>query len=170
MPLPVAHSLLGAAVVAALHPEPLRRRFLPLAAGALLANSADLDFALVFLTHDRSYHRGFTHSLAFALAVCAAFLACFGLRRAREALAYGLAYASHAPLDFATTKLGGGLELLWPFSPERLGLRLFALSELPRMLPASEIMRAALLELLIFAPLLALALLWRRPSKSRAGL
>lgn len=167
MPLPVAHSLVGAAVVAALHPQPRRRRFVPLFVGAALANCADLDFALVVLTHDRSYHRGFTHSLAFALAVCAASLACFGLARAGEALAYGLAYASHAPLDFATTKLGGGLELLWPFSPERFGLRLFGLSELPRMLPPAAIVRAALLEFLIFAPLLLLVLLLRPPPRAR---
>ncbi len=169
MPLPVAHSLVGAAFVAAAHPEPLRRRLAPLALGALLANCADFDFALVFLTRERSYHRGFTHSLLFALAVCAALLACFGLRRAREALAYGLAYASHAPLDFATTRLGGGLELFWPFSSERLGLRLFGLSELPRTLPPAEVLKAAALELLIFAPPLLLALALRRRPKGRGG-
>jgi membrane-bound metal-dependent hydrolase YbcI (DUF457 family) len=167
MPLPFAHGLVGASVVAALHPEPERRHFTPLFVGAALANCADLDFALVLLTHDKSYHRGFTHSLLFALAVCAAALACFGLRRARASLAYGLAYASHAPLDFATTKLGGGLELLWPFSTERFGLRLFGLSELPSLMPSAAIMKTALLELLIFAPLFALVFMFRRLLKRR---
>jgi membrane-bound metal-dependent hydrolase YbcI (DUF457 family) len=162
MPLPFAHGLVGASIVAALHPRPARRRFAPLVAGALLANCADLDFALVFLAQDKSYHRGFTHSLAFALALCAVSLAAFGRARAREALAYGLAYASHALLDYSTTKFGGGVELLWPFSAERFGLGLVGLSEMPSRMPPAGVLKAALLELLIFAPLLASVLLARR--------
>lgn len=162
MPLPFAHGLVGAGVVAALHPRPKRRHFAPLLFGALLANCADLDFALVLLTHERSYHRGFTHSLAFAFAVCVAMLAAFGRARAREALAYGLAYASHALLDYSTTKFGGGVELFWPFSAERFGLGVVGLSELPSLMPRVAMLKAALLELLIFAPLLACVLLARR--------
>lgn len=162
MPLPFAHGLVGASVVAALHPRPARRHFAPLVLGALLANCADFDFALVFLAHDRSYHRGFTHSLAFALALCVVSLLVFGRARLREALAYGLAYASHAPLDYSTTKFGGGLELLWPFTPERFGLGVVGLSELPSLMPSVGILKALLLELLIFAPLLAFVLLVRR--------
>lgn len=161
MPLPFAHGLVGASVVAALHPRPARGHFAPLALGAFLANCADLDFALVALAHDRSYHRGFTHSLAFSLALLLAALALFGRARAREALAYGLAYASHALLDFSTTKLGGGVQLLWPFSAGRFGLGLVGLSELPSRLPPAVVLKSLLLELLIFAPVLALAL-WSR--------
>jgi membrane-bound metal-dependent hydrolase YbcI (DUF457 family) len=166
MPLPFAHGLVGASVVAALHPRPTRRRHAPLVLGALLANCADLDFALVLLTHDRSYHRGFTHSLAFALALCAASFALFGRARLREALAYGLAYASHSVLDYSTTKFGGGVELLWPFSAERFGLGLFGLSELPSRMPRAEVLKAALLEIILFAPLLACVLLARRLLRS----
>lgn len=162
MPLPFAHGLVGASVVAALHPRPSRWRYAPLVLGATLANCADLDFAVVFLAHDRSYHRGFTHSLAFALAVCVVMLAAFGLARAREALAYGLAYASHALLDYSTTKLGGGVELLWPFSADRFGLGVAGLSELPSLMPSVGILKTLLLELLIFAPVLACVLLVRR--------
>jgi membrane-bound metal-dependent hydrolase YbcI (DUF457 family) len=167
MPLPFAHGLVGAGMVAALHPRPLRYRFAPLLAGALLANCADLDFVLVALTHDRSYHRGFTHSLAFALALCAASFALFGRARAREALAYGLAYASHALLDYSTTKFGGGVELLWPFSAERFGLGLVGLSELPSRMPPAYVLKAVLLEVLIFAPLPAAVLLARRYFRAR---
>ena len=167
MPLPFAHGLVGAGIVAALHPRPSRRRFAPLLVGALLANCADLDFVLVALAHDRSYHRGFTHSLAFSLAFCVAMLAVFGRARLREALAYGLAYASHAPLDYSTTKLGGGLELLWPFSSERFGLGLFGLSEIPSRMPPAGILKAALLEILLFAPLLASVLFVRRLVRAR---
>jgi membrane-bound metal-dependent hydrolase YbcI (DUF457 family) len=162
MPLPFAHGLVGASLVAALHPRPVRRHFAPLVLGAVLANCADLDFALVALAHDRSYHRGFTHSLAFALALCAVSLVAFGHARVREALAYGLAYASHSVLDYSTTKLGGGVELLWPFSAERFGLGVVGLSELPSLMPSVGILKAALLELLIFAPVLACVLLVRR--------
>ena len=168
MPLPFAHGLVGASLVAALHPRPARRHFAPLVWGALLANCADLDFVLVALAHDRSYHRGFTHSLVFALAVCVAMLLVFGRARAMEALAYGLAYASHAVLDYSTTKFGGGLELLWPFSAERFGLGVVGLSELPSRMPSGGVLRAALLELLIFAPLLACVLLARRFKRAQS--
>lgn len=162
MPLPVAHGLVGAAVVAALHPRPRRWRGLPLAAGAFLANCADLDFLLVFLLHSKEWHRSFTHSLFFAAALAAAALALFGRRRAREVAAYGAAYASHGLLDFLTTKIGGGVELLWPFSPDRLGLRLWGLSEVPSRLPAAEVLGWLAVEAALFAPLLAAALYARR--------
>lgn len=164
MPLPIAHGLLGATFVAASHQKPTRRRALPLLAGALLANAADFDFLLVFLLQSKAWHRGFTHSVAFALFVWLIFLACLGRRRAREAAAYGLAYASHGLLDFLTVREGGGVELLWPFSPARLGLGWVGLSELPSRVPPAGIVRFLVLEILIFAPLLALAV-W---SKRRA--
>jgi inner membrane protein len=162
MPLPVAHSLAGAAAVAAVRGrEGTRRRYyLALLAGAALANAADLDFILVFALGSRGWHRGFTHSLVFALAVCAAFLLALGVRRA--AAGYGLAYATHALLDFATTREGGGLELLWPFSAERFGLRRFGLSEIPSRVPPAELFRFVCVEFAVFAPLLLAVLLWRR--------
>jgi membrane-bound metal-dependent hydrolase YbcI (DUF457 family) len=167
MPLPFAHGLVGASLVAAIHTRPARWRYAPLLLGALLANCADLDFALVFLTHDRSFHRGFTHSLAFAAALLLVAFIIFGRARAREALAYGLAYASHALLDYSTTKFGGGVELLWPFSSERFGLGLVGLSELPSRMPPAYVFKALLLELLIFAPLLAAVLIARRALLAR---
>lgn len=154
MPLPVAHGLTGAALVAALHPEAARRR-LPLLLGALLANCADLDFALVRLTHDRSWHRGFTHSIAFAAFVTLTLLLLLGRPRARAALAYGLAYASHALLDYALAKHGGGAELFWPFSETRLRLGLVGLSELPSRMRATELAACVLTELVIFSLLFA---------------
>ena len=164
--MPVAHGLLGASLVAAILPRERQRRYaLPLAAGALLANAADLDFGLVFALHSRGWHRGFTHSLAFALAVGLAFFVTLGRARARRAAAYGLAYASHAVLDFATTKSGGGLELLWPFTSERLALGWRGLSEIPSRVPPAGIVRYLVVEFLIFAPPFLALLLWRK----RAG-
>lgn len=161
MPLPIAHGFAGAGVVTAIHPQPAKWRFTPVLAGAILANSADSDFLLVWLSHSRSWHRAFTHSLTFALMFCLLSMMVLGLSRAREALAYGLAYASHGVLDYATTKIGGGVELLWPFSSGRFGLGWIGLSELPSRLPPAEIMKALLIEFMIFAPLFGLVLLIR---------
>jgi membrane-bound metal-dependent hydrolase YbcI (DUF457 family) len=168
MPLPVAHGLVGATAVAAVLPrEGTRRYYLSLLAGALLANAADLDFVLVFGLGWRGLHRGPTHSLFFALLVCLLFFAALGRRRAREAAAYGLAYATHALLDFSTTKYGGGLELLWPFSTERFGLRLFSLSELPSLVPSLQVLTWLCLEFALFAPPLLLVLWLRRRAARR---
>ncbi len=169
MPLPLAHGLVGSSVVAALVPRESRRRYrVLLFAGALLANAADFDFILVFLFRSRAWHRGFTHSIVFALVVLLCSMLAHGRKRAREGLALGLAYASHVLLDFATTKEGGGLELLWPFSADRLGLRWFGLSELPSRLPPAEILKALCVEFALFAPPLVLLLLWRRRQSARA--
>jgi inner membrane protein len=135
---------------------------MPLLVGALLANAADLDFLLVFGLHSRSWHRGFTHSLMFALVVCLVIAASLGRRRIRESLAYGLAFTSHALLDYATTKEGGGLELLWPFSTDRLALGWLGLSELPSRLPAMSILKAMLVELILFTPLFLLSMYLRK--------
>ena len=163
MPMPVAHSLFGASFVAAVLPRAGRKRYwLALAAGAVLANAADFDFILVFLFRSRAWHRGFTHSLVFALVVFVCLLLALGRSRAREAVAFGLAYASHVLLDFATTREGGGLELFWPFSPERLGLRWWGLSEIPSRLPPASILKYLALEFVLFAPPLLLLILLRR--------
>jgi inner membrane protein len=170
MPLPIAHGLTGAALVAALHPSAAGRRYrLALVAGALLANAADFDFALVWALRSKDWHRGFTHSLAFAAAAGLLFVLLLGRERLREAAAYGLAFASHGVLDWLTTKEGGGLELLWPATAERFGLRLWGLSEIPSRLPPSGVLKALLIELLLFAPPLALLLLLRRRARVRAS-
>jgi len=161
--MPVAHSLVGASLVAAVVPRAGRKRYwVPLAAGAALANAADLDFLLSFALGSRGWHRGFTHSLVFALAVSLCLLLVLGRRRARVAAAFGLAYASHALLDFATTKEGGGVELFWPFSLDRLGLRWWGLSEIPSRLPFTDILKFLSLEFVLFAPPLLFLILLRR--------
>jgi membrane-bound metal-dependent hydrolase YbcI (DUF457 family) len=156
MPLPVAHGLVGASLVAALHPKPTNRYSLPLLAGAFLANAADFDFLLVFGLHSKAWHRGFTHSITFAFIVCLIFALSLGRRRIRKAIAYGLAFASHGLLDYVTTKEGGGVELLWPFSSERLVFGWVGLSELPSRLPAAEIIKFLIVEFMLFTPLLLL--------------
>lgn len=161
MPLPIAHGLLGASLVAAIHPNPEKRRFLPVLAGALLANAADFDFGFSVFFGLKGWHRGFTHSLLFALVFLLAAVIVFGREHFRAALAYGAAYASHFILDFATTQKGHGIELLFPFTFERFGLRLLSLSEIPSQLSAAGIAATIGLEILIFAPLFALVV-WVR--------
>ena len=86
------------------------------------------------------------------------------------AAALGLAYVSHGLLDWATTKEGGGVQLLWPFSNERLALAWRGISEIPSRRPPLVNMRDLLLALLIFAPpLLLIIFLRRRAASSRAG-
>jgi membrane-bound metal-dependent hydrolase YbcI (DUF457 family) len=150
--------LVGASIVAASGRTPAERSFKPLLAGALLANAADLDFFLAAAFHSRAWHRAFSHSVAFSLVVCLVFVLSLGRRRAREAVAYGLAYASHGILDYLTTKEGGGVELLWPFSSERFAFGWVGLSELPSRMPAIEVVKSLLLEFALFAPLLALTI------------
>ena len=169
MPLPVAHGLLGAGLVAALHARPASgRRAVPLLVGALLANAADLDFLMVFALGSRAWHRGFTHSLVFALAVALTLALSLGRRRLREAASYGLAFASHGVLDFLTAKEGGGVELLWPFVGERFRLGWWGLSEVPSRLPPAGVLRALALEIALFAPPLLAVILLRKAAAKRA--
>jgi membrane-bound metal-dependent hydrolase YbcI (DUF457 family) len=167
MPLPVAHGLLGASVVAAGYSQSTRRYFMPLLAGAFLANLADFDFILVFVFHSKSWHRGFSHSILFGLIVCLILVLAVGKRHLREAIAYGLAFTSHGILDYLTTREGGGVELLWPFSTERFVLGLVGLSEMPSTLTDLEILRTLGVELICFAPLLILVLGLKKWSERR---
>jgi membrane-bound metal-dependent hydrolase YbcI (DUF457 family) len=161
MPLPISHGLVGASIVAAIHPKPTKRYFAPLLIGAFLANAADFDFIFVFLFQSKAWHRGFTHSILFAFLVCVVFLMFSGKQHIREALAYGLAYASHFLLDYVTTK-NGGVELFWFFSSEMWKLDWVALSESPSKMSLIEIIKAIVLEILLFTPLLALTIYLRK--------
>ncbi len=164
MPLPISHGLVGASVAALGQPQsPLLRGWQSLLLGALLAIGPDFDFFLVWGLHlGRGLHRGFTHSLVLAGVVTALMLMMLGISRIREAISYGSAYLSHALLDFSTTKFGGGVELLWPFSTKRFKLELIGLSEFPVGFKLSEVIKYGAIELMIFVPLLLSILLIRR--------
>ncbi len=162
MPLPISHGLIGASIVAAIHPQPINRYFTPLFIGAFLANAADFDFFFVFLLQSKDWHRGFSHSILFAILICLICLLFLGKQHIRAAIAYGLAFTSHFLWDYITTKEGGGVELFWFFSIERFGLGWFGLSELPSRLPAIGIVKALAVEFVLFAPLLALIIYLRK--------
>lgn len=92
----------------------------------LLPVLPDLDFIAYRLgvPYDSPWsHRGFTHSLVFALALAVlAQLFCFGRSNARDFIrGVGLlfvAVASHGILD-ALTNGGRGVAFLWPFTDQR---------------------------------------------------
>lgn len=168
MPFSVAHGLVGASVVAAAHPRPsLKDEWQALLFGAFLAIAPDFDFILVRALHYRGYHRAFTHSIMFALAAGCLMLAVLGKSRLREAIIYTAALLSHGLLDFASTRIGGGVELLWPFTTERFKLGLVSLSEIGFKYHGvagaiKELFKISLFEFLLFAPALLALLLLRR--------
>jgi membrane-bound metal-dependent hydrolase YbcI (DUF457 family) len=172
MPLPVAHACVGAAVIAAVRPRGTTKNDLWLAMflGAVLANCPDLDFILVRTTQDHGWHRGPTHSLFFALVAGLIALALMGASRLREAAGYGLAFMSHGLLDFATTKMGGGVELLWPFTNERFKLGVVGVSEILHGFGLVDMLRASANEALIFIPLLLVVLFLKGTFTERGGL
>lgn len=166
MPLPIAHGLLGASIIAAVYPKPFKfRYYLPILAGAILANTPDFDFLLVFATHNKDWHRGFTHSIAFSIVVGLLFYFYFGQNEWRKALAFSLAFASHFILDFLTTDIGGGIELLFPLTSEKFGLRWFGLSEYPSRMSVLEIISALAIEIVVFSSLFLLIVLAKKKSK-----
>ncbi|MBV9958826.1 MAG: metal-dependent hydrolase [Acidobacteria bacterium] len=163
MPLPISHGLVGATVVALWRPRSRVSLDWPqLFCGAILAVSPDADFLLVWGFHQRGWHRSFTHSILMAVIITLLMLAMRGLLETRTALAYGTAFLSHGLLDFATTRLGGGVQLLWPFSGERLRLGLIGISEFPHGLGFVELLKSALIEMLVFVPVLLIVLGLRR--------
>ncbi|MEZ5345336.1 MAG: metal-dependent hydrolase [Pyrinomonadaceae bacterium] len=152
MPLPIAHGCVGAAIVALIHPKIKRIVSFPLLFGGFMANAADLDFILSYSTGDKSWHRGFTHSVLFSFFIAAIFLVWFKKERLREALAYSLAYFSHLVLDFSTSDHGGP-ELFWFFSERRFSVGVVSFSVAPSKLPLSEILYAAMWETAVFGTL-----------------
>ena len=163
MPLPIAHSLVGAGVAALSRPQnSLKRDWRVLLLAAFLAVTPDFDFFLIWAgISGHEAHRGPTHSILFALAVTLLLAISAGFSYLRSVLACGAALLSHGILDFLTTRQGRGVELLWPFSDERLKLGVIGFSEFPHGFHLLEIVKSSLIELIVFAPLLLAMLLIR---------
>ena len=135
MPLPVAHSLAGAAIYRGLDADGswLGSRRVLLA--IVLANAPDFDMIPgILMGEPNRFHQGPTHSLAFvAIAAAVAALGAAagrvwplraGVARAVTGTAMIVAalWASHLMLDAFTTDLSEpvGIAALWPFSELRL--------------------------------------------------
>ena len=167
MPLPVAHALVGAGVVAAMqHEWSSRRSYAQILIAALLANAADLDFLLVYAQGSKTWHRAFTHSFVSSLLVFVLLALGLGRQKLKTAAAYGIAFGSHAVLDFLTTREGSGIELFWPFSETRVMLGWSGLSEWPSRMTALQIIQALALEFALFAPVLLAIMFLRRKAVS----
>jgi membrane-bound metal-dependent hydrolase YbcI (DUF457 family) len=173
MPLPIAHALIGASIVAATLPEASpARNWKPLLSAAALAACPDLDY---FLKTD--LHRGFTHSIAFALFVGLACLIIRGKRKIGLTIGYTAAVLSHGLLDYAVTKTLPGVELFWPISISRFKLGLIDYYQLTGVDPVfflsrhvtSDLLKMAGIELLICLPLflLVLSIKWSMGERRR---
>jgi membrane-bound metal-dependent hydrolase YbcI (DUF457 family) len=171
MPLPIAHSLVGASIVALLRPQGSIKRDWPiLALGAFLAVTPDFDFFVIWgLNLSRGWHRGPTHSILVAVVATALMLIVAGRAHLRSVLACGAALLSHGILDFLATKEGSGVRLLWPLSRARLKLGLFGLSDFQNGFNWAELIRSLLIELTLFGPILLVLLLIREYLSSQAS-
>jgi inner membrane protein len=135
MPSVLGHVIASSAIGYGLFLEHTHRRGLLLAALCAVAPDADvLAFAFGIPYESIWGHRGWTHSLAFAVGLggMVGWLSCRQQQsRWHMAMWLTLATASHPLLDMLTTG-GLGCALWWPFSEERLffGVRVIRVSPL----------------------------------------
>jgi membrane-bound metal-dependent hydrolase YbcI (DUF457 family) len=163
MPFPIAHALVGAAIADQVLSRNAPQRVHALCMASIIVLIPDFDFFLVWvLGLDRSWHRGFTHSILFALAA-GGLLFLLRAGRFQERLAWTLALMSHAILDFLATLRGGGVELFWPISGERLKLGATGFFESPATQASTQLdallylAYASAIEGMIFLPLFLLS-------------
>lgn len=166
MPLPVAHSLIGATVATAVDKDSgVRWRILCLS--ALLGVCPDFDYVLNWLhVGSGGWHHGFTHSFVFAFFLGALVSLATGSRSINRFIVFSAAVASHPLLDFLMTE-SGGVALWWPFTDSRykLGAQTvidYSWSSTSFWNAAVDILRISLIELIIFGPLLLLVVLLKR--------
>ena len=172
MPLPVAHSLIGATVAAALD-KGSEGRWQLLCLCGLLGICPDFDYVLNWLRVGRGgWHHGFTHSIVFALCVGAVTAFVSRARSVRAFIAFSAATASHTLLDYLITE-SRGVSLWWPFTDHRYKLRGpnpidYTWSTTSVWDAAVDVLQISLIELMIFAPVLLVVIVLRNVS-SRKG-
>lgn len=164
MPLPFAHSLVGASIIALLLPKISLIRDWKLFLAALFFSLApDFDFFFVWvLGMGEHWHRSFTHSILFAVSITVLLLVVKGFSHARTILALGAVLLSHSFLDFLTTAHGGGAQLLFPFSSVRFGAGFNRFFSSESEFVFSVLLKQSLIELLIFTPVFLMVLVVRR--------
>ena len=171
MPLPVAHGLFGAAIVATTRKNfSFRKDWPALSLGAALAIIPDFDLILSWiLGYSVRTHGGFTHSIIFSL--MAGFFACYLIREKNLLgfITFSLAALSHGLLDVLTRKEFGGSALLWPFSLHKFRLGWFDYFEFypnPETEPIIVILRDAMYvcryEMMIFMPIFLIVVWFKR--------
>src|SRR5262245_21724173 len=171
MPLPLAHGLVGATIVAASRENfSFRKDWRALSLGVALAVIPDFDLIFSWiLGHSAQTHGGFSHSILFSMA--AGFLACLlmGEKDVRGFAVYALATLSHGILDVVTRKEFGGSALLWPVTSHKFKLRWFDYFEFypdPSTEPIIVILRKAVevcgYEMMIFTPVFLIVVWYKR--------
>lgn len=158
MPLPIAHGLVGAGLVKLIHPNVSPKDWKSLLIGFVVANLADFDFVFVFLFGWKNFHRGITHSLAFAILVSLIFFILLRNKDWRIPLAYSAAFLSHTILDFIFAKYGGGVRLFIPFDDNSYRLGILSFSELTRGFHILDMFYFSIIEILIFFPIFLLVI------------
>lgn len=195
MPLPVAHSLLGATICLAADRDGESPSAARLLTAAALANAADLDYLPGMLLGDpHRFHRMATHSVTFAVlaGLAAAAIVRYGGMRPwplrpglpRGALGTGLLvgaiWFSHTVLDLFNGDYTdpGGVLLFWPFidywviawpiflDVDKVSGAATPVAFLWSLLTWHNV-RAAALELAAFGPLFAATMWLRRGSRAR---
>ncbi len=168
MPTPVAHSLAGAATaLLSSGKRPLDLKLL--AASAVAASFADIDFGIGFLL-GQNVHHYFTHSVGFTLVFAGTvYLLARAYARKRpafDALVLGAAYLSHLLLDMLSkdTAPPYGIQLFWPLSREFYISPILVFDDIWRgtlgKLLGLHNWLAVAREVLIVGPPAALAFLW----------
>lgn len=118
MPSPIAHAVSGYAIAKGVNPLTISRMGRVAFFAVFVAIAADFDF-IPQLVANIDTHRGFTHSLGFALLFSGMVSAVIARRtRFRYLPTFLLTlalYGSHLLLDFLTQG-GTGIPLLWPIS------------------------------------------------------
>jgi len=197
MPLPIAHSLAGAAIYRGLDADGTLVTWPRLLLAIVIANSPDLDFLPGILAGEPNlyHHVGPTHSAVFAVfaAVVVGLLAAAAGRAwpvvrggtsaiAGTALMVGLLLLSHVALDaFARdTRPPIGVPMWWPLSDaavnvypwfidvDKMGGEGTPLQFALSLLNAHNA-QAILWEILTVAPVLAAVHLWRRHKDQQQG-
>jgi membrane-bound metal-dependent hydrolase YbcI (DUF457 family) len=175
MPLPLAHGLVGATIVAASRENfSFRKDWRALSLGAALAVIPDFDLVLSWiLRYGAHTHGGFTHSIMFSMA--AGFLACLLMREknVRGFVTYALATLSHGVLDVVTRKEFGGSALLWPVTSHKFKLGWFDYFEFypdPSTESIIVILRNAVevcgYEMMIFTPVILIVVWYKRLARA----
>ena len=172
MPLPIAHGLVGAAVVVALSKPSQPFNWKLVLIGALLGMSPDFDYALNWLRiSGGGWHHGFTHSLLFAFILGIVTAIALGERTVRGIAVLVAATASHTLLDFMMTE-SRGVALWWPFTNQRYKLRLpnpidYTWNDTSFWAAAPDVLKICATELIIFGPILLIVLGLKRFLVSR---
>lgn len=165
MPFPIVHGVVAAGLFTALQQKiSFGKDWKIMLLCAALSIVPDLDFALEWIFYLPSAHRGFTHSIAFGVAVGLLASVLVGAKKFSHRLALVLAPTSHALLDFlVTNRMGDGIQLLWPLSDYRFRLGLFDYFLFrfdPRFDPwikiSIQVLKISLVELIVMGPLFIL--------------